>query len=475
VLGRVCEAGLELQELHRFHYPPASANGHLRWPFAAILEGVETGLARARAAAAERLESAGVCSWGVDYGLVDEAGGLVEDPIAYRDHRTDGAIERVLERLPRSEIFARTGLQFLQFNTIFQLDAHVREGLPKDARRLLMIPDLVHLALCGSMAGEYTNASTTQLLDVRTRAWADDLFARLELPRDLMPELVEPGTPLGELRPALQQKLGMRPLRVIAPPTHDTASAVAGTPLEPGWAYLSSGTWSLVGVERRSPLLGDDVARANFTNEGGAFGTIRLLKNVMGLWLLESCRREWEAAGRAPELEALLQSAAALDRSPGAVFPDDARFFNPESMTVALRAALAETSQSVPDDPASLARVVLDSLALRYASVVRTIGSLTGEPVRGIHVVGGGCRNAYLNQATADASGLPVQAGPVEATAIGNLLLQAIACGGLGSLAEGRARVARSVDVRRFEPRQDTAIAPLAGRYRELEARALGR
>jgi rhamnulokinase len=248
-----------------------------------------------------------------------------------------------------------------------------------------------------------------------------------------MPELVEPGTPLGELRPALQQKLGVGPLRVIAPPTHDTASAVAGTPLEPGWAYLSSGTWSLVGVERRSPHLGDDVARANFTNEGGAFGTIRLLKNVMGLWLLESCRREWEAAGRAPELEALLQSAAALDRSPGAVFPDDARFFNPESMTGALRVALAETSQSVPDDPASLARVVLDSLALRYASVVRTIGSLTGEPVRGIHVVGGGCRNAYLNQATADASGLPVQAGPVEATAIGNLLLQAIACGGLGS------------------------------------------
>ena len=474
MLGRVCEAGLELRELHRFHYAPVSANGHLRWPFAAILAGVETGLARAREAGAGRLESAGVCSWGVDYGLVDETGRLVEDPIAYRDHRTDGAIERVTGRVPRGEIFARTGLQFLQFNTLFQLDAHVRAGLPADARRLLMIPDLVHHALCGSLSGEYTNASTTQLLDVRTRAWADELFARLELPRALMPELVEPGTPLGELRPTLQQKLGIGPLRVIAPPTHDTASAVAGTPLEPGWAYLSSGTWSLVGVERQSPLLGDGVGRANFTNEGGAFGTIRLLKNVMGLWLLESCRREWEAAGRAPELEALLLAVSALDRSPGAVFPDDPRFFNPESMTGALRAALAETGQAVPDDPASLARVVLDSLALRYASVVRTIESLTGEPVRGIHVVGGGCRNAYLNQATADASGLPVQAGPVEATAIGNLLLQAIACGGLGTLAEGRAQVGQSVDVRRFEPREGAAIAQLAGRYRELEARALG-
>jgi len=473
MLGRVSGAGLELQELHRFHYPPASAAGHLRWPFAAILEGVETGLARAREATAGQLESAGVCSWGVDYGLVDETGRLVEDPIAYRDHRTDGAIERVLERLPRSEIFARTGLQFLQFNTLFQLDVHVRAGLPKDARRLLMIPDLVHHALCGSLSGEYTNASTTQLLDVQSGKWADELFARLGLPRGLMPELVEPGTALGELRPALRQKLGLRPLRVIAPPTHDTASAVAGTPLEPGWAYLSSGTWSLVGVERHSPLLGDDVARANFTNEGGAFGTIRLLKNVMGLWLLESCRREWETAGRAPELEALLQAAAALDRSPGAVFPDDPRFFNPESMTGALRAALGETGQAAPDDPAAFARVVLDSLALRYASVVRTIESLSGETVRGIHVVGGGCRNAYLNQATADAFGIPVQAGPVEATAIGNLLLQAIACGGLGSLAEGRAQVARSVDVRRFEPREGAAVTRLAGRYRDLEARAL--
>jgi rhamnulokinase len=473
MLGRFSDAGLELRELHRFHYPPLPANGHLRWPFATILAGVETGLAQAREAVSGPPESAGVCSWGVDYGLVDEAGRLVEDPIAYRDHRTDGAIERVLERLPRSEIFARTGVQFLQFNTLFQLDAHARAGLPREARRLLMIPDLVHHALCGSTCGEYTNASTTQLLDVRTRAWADELFSRLELPRALMPELVEPGTPLGELRPALREKLGIAALRVIAPPTHDTASAVAGTPLEPGWAYLSSGTWSLLGVERREPLLGEEVARANFTNEGGAAGTIRLLKNVMGLWLLESCRREWEGAGRAPELDALLQAAAALERSPGAVFPDNRHFFNPASMTGALRAALAETGQAVPDDPASLARVVLDSLALRYASVVRTIESLTGEPVRGIHVVGGGCRNEYLNQATADASGRPVQAGPVEATATGNLLLQAIACGQLGSLAEGRARVAGSVDLRRFEPRDGAAVTQLAGRYRELEARAL--
>ena len=473
MLGTLREEGLQLAELHRFHYPPAEVSGRLRWPFAAILAGVEAGLAQAREATGE-LESVGVCSWGVDYGIVDGAGRLLEDPIAYRDHRTDGAMARVFERVPRAEIFGLTGLQFLQFNTLFQLDAHVRAGLPEGARLVLMIPDLVHHALCGSTSGEYTNASTTQLLDVRTRRWADALFARLELPRALMPELVEPGAVLGELRPELSSRAGLGPVRVTAPPTHDTASAVAGTPLEPGWAYLSSGTWSLLGVERDSPLLGADVARANFTNEGGAFGTIRLLKNVMGLWILESCRREWEAQGRARSLEALLAAAAALDRSPGVVFPDDERFFNPPSMTEALSGALAASGQTATDDAVALARVVLDSLALRYASVARTIAALTGEPVRGIHVVGGGCRNDYLNQATADAAGLPVRAGPVEATAIGNLMLQAIAAGRLASLADARALVARSVEIRRFEPRQRTAVAAVASRYRELEARALG-
>jgi rhamnulokinase len=470
MLGRVSEAGLELTEVHRFHYPPLALEGHLRWPFAAILEGIRAGLVAARRAASAPIESIGACSWGVDYGLVDDAGRLLENPIAYRDHRTDGVVERVLPTVPKGELFERTGIQLLQFNTLFQLHAHAQEGLPPGAHRLLMIPDLVHHALCGSTRGEYTNASTTQLLDVRTRTWADDLFARLGLPRELMPELVPPGTPLGELSPRLQRELGLGPIRVTAPATHDTASAVAGTPLEPGWAYVSSGTWSLVGIERSAPLLGDAVARANFTNEGGAFGTIRFLKNVMGLWILESCRREWEAAGRGSDLPALLRTAAALEEPPGVVFPDDARFFNPASMSGELRAALAATGQPVADEPAQLTRVILDSLALRYASVVGTIEALAGERVPGIHVTGGGCRNDYLNQATADASCRPVLAGPVEATATGNLLLQAVASGRLGSLAEGRRLVATP---RRFEPRAGTGLEAVAERYRAIEARAL--
>ena len=306
VLGRIGAGGLFLEEVHRFHYPPATSAGRLRWPFGTILDGLKEGLAAGQRAAAERraaIETVGVDSWGVDYGLLDAGGRLLEDPVCYRDHRTDGAMERVLRKVPREEIFHRTGIQFLQFNTLFQLYVHVREGLPAGARRLLMIPDLCHHALCGSTSGEHTNASTTQLVDVRTGKWADDLFSRLALPREVMPEVVPPGTDLGELRPALQKELGLGPLRVLAPATHDTGSAVAGTPLEPGWAYVSSGTWSLVGVERTSPLVSDAVARANFTNEGGAFGTVRFLKNVMGLWILDSCRHEWEEKGLSADLD----------------------------------------------------------------------------------------------------------------------------------------------------------------------------
>jgi rhamnulokinase len=474
LLGRVAGGDLLLQEVHRFHYRPSDSGGRLRWNVDLILQGVKDGLGEARQAAATvggSVETVGVDSWGVDYGLLDAGGRLVENPVCYRDHRTDGAMERVLRRVPREWIFQRTGIQFLQLNTLFQLYVHAREGLPAGARRLLMIPDLCHHALSGATVGEYTNASTTQLLDVRTRSWADDLFSRLELPLDLMPEIVAPGTDLGELRPALQKELGLGPLRVLAPATHDTASAVAGTPLRPGWAYVSSGTWSLVGVEREAPLVSESAARANFTNEGGAFGTVRFLKNVMGLWMLESCRDEWTAGGRGGELGELLKAVERLDGVDGLVYPDHPRFFSPASMTAELQSALAESGQEATDDPARLAKVVLDSLALRYASVVRTIEEVTGAAVPGIHIVGGGCRNDYLNQATADAAGRAVLAGPAEATAIGNLLLQAVASGCLGSLAEARRLVDQAVRPRRFEPRGRRRWQAASARYREIEER----
>jgi rhamnulokinase len=267
--------------------------------------------------------------------------------------------------------------------------------------------------------------------------------------------------------------LGLPGLSVIAPATHDTGSAVAGTPLRPGWAYISSGTWSLVGVERTEPLINPEVERASFTNEGGAFGTVRFLKNVMGLWILESCRREWAEKGLATDHRELLRVAAALDRPQGILFPDAPRFFNPPSMVAAVRAALAESGQPAPEDPARLTRVILDSLALRYASVIGTIERLTGETIPGIHVVGGGSLNEYLNQATADATGKPVLAGPVEATAVGSVLVQAIASGETPSLAEARGRLARRPVLRRFEPRPSNETwSQLRARYGALEPEA---
>ena len=474
VLGQLGAGGLVLEEVHRFHYPPARVGDRLRWPFSRILDGLKQGLTAGQQEAASRrgqVATIGVDSWGVDYGLLDAGGRLLEDPVCYRDHRTDGAMERVFREVPRAEIFHRTGIQFLQFNTLFQLHVHLLQGLPPGARRLLMIPDLCHHALCGVASGEYTNASTTQLLDVRSRRWADDLFSRLALPRELMPDLVPPGSVLGETRASLQKELGLEAAHVVAPATHDTASAVAGTPLEPGWAYVSSGTWSLVGVERTSPLVDEEAARANFTNEGGAFGTVRFLKNVMGLWILESCRHEWAEKGLSADLEGLLAAAAAIERPPGLVYPDHPRFFNPASMTAEVQGALAETGQRVPDDPARLARVVLDSLAFRYASVLTTIEALTGGPVRGLHIVGGGCQNDYLNQATADAARRPVRAGPAEATATGNVLLQAVASGRLESLAEGRRLVAQAARPRCYEPREGPGWREAAERYREIEGR----
>jgi rhamnulokinase len=474
------EPTLMLEEVHRFHYAPRHADGRLRWDIARLFEGITTGLAHAHTRAGERLSSAGagdarihsvgVDSWAVDYGLLDASDRLIEEPICYRDERTNGVMGDVLARVPREEMFARTGIQFLSLNTIYQLVAHQRDGFPAQARRLLLIPDLCHHFLCGSRLGERTNASTTQLLDVRTGTWDDELFERLGLGaiRPLMPDIVNAGAELGVLRHATRHA----PL-VIAPATHDTASAVAGTPLEPGWAFISSGTWSLVGVERDAPQLDPAAARANFTNEAGVDGTVRFLTNVMGLWLLESCRKEWATAADTADLPTLLSRVAAAPGFAGFICPDAPRFFNPPHMTREVQAALAESGQAAHDDPVLLAKVILDSLAARYGSVVDTIERLTSQPISGIHIVGGGSQNAYLNQATADAARRTVMAGPVEATAIGNLVVQAIASGELPSLAAARQRVRAALPIGRFEPRVASNWEDARARYREIEAAAL--
>jgi rhamnulokinase len=381
---------------------------------------------------------------------------------------------QVFERVPRAEVFARTGIQFLDFNTLFQLYAHARAGLPRSAARLLLIPDLFNFFLTGRAAAEYTNATTTQLVNAEGGAWDRELLERLGLPSRLLAEIVPAGTDLGPLKDSLADELRLGGVRVVAPATHDTGSAVAGAPLASGWAYISSGTWSLVGVERGGALINEEVARHNFTNEGGAYGTIRFLKNVTGLWLLESCRREWQQRGLDADYDKLLGEVAASADSTALIFPDDPRFLNPPSMLEALARQLAESGERVPTNPPAVAKMILDSLALRYASVLRTVESLTGGKIEGVQIVGGGSLNDYLNQATADATGLTVLAGPAEATVIGNVSVQAIAAGRFASLAEARRHVARNVRPKEFTPRRSRAWSEAARRYAEIEARFVG-
>ena len=466
--------GLSLEELRRFSYPASHIDRHLRWPFPKILDEIKTGLIEAGKFARDvtrRIGSIGVDSWGVDYGLIDADGELVENPICYRDQRTKNVLLEVFKRVPREEIFRRTGIQLLSFNTLFQLCAHAGDRIPEKAARLLMIPDLVNCFLTGQAVTEYTNATTTQMLNATTGTWDRELIESVGLPSMLLSDIVPAGTDLSVLKPALSDELSLQGVRVIAPATHDTGSAVAGTPLENGWAYISSGTWSLVGVERETPLINDEVARSNFTNEGGVFGTVRFLKNVMGLWILEACRKEWQQRGVAVNLDELLHDVAAMGAYSALIFPDDQRFLNPPSMLEAIATQLNETDQTMPSEPAAIAKVILDSLAIRYASVLRTIESLTNQAIKGVRIIGGGSQNAYLNQATANATGLPVVSGPVEATVLGNVLVQGIASGRFGSLADAREYVARKIRSETFRPKDSVACEDAIRRYAKIEAR----
>ena len=473
-LARLAPDEFNLEEIRRFHYPPSHSDGHLRWDVPYILDEIKSGAREASRRATElgrRISSIGIDSWGVDYGLVNAEGKLIEHPICYRDNRTRGKMYEVFARVSREDIFERTGIQFLNLNTLFQLYAHRQAGIPEAAARLLLIPDLMNFFLTGRAVAEYTNATTTQMVNARSGTWDREMLARLELPSNLLAEIVPAGSDLGPLKPELTNELQLDGARVVAPATHDTGSAIAGTPLEEGWAYISSGTWSLVGVERGRPLINSDVARHNFTNEGGAFGTIRFLKNVMGLWILESCRDEWKRRDIDVDYNRLLAEVTALDSCACLIFPDDERFFNPPSMLDAITQQLAENDQQVDNEPASMAKVVLDSLAFRYASVLRTIESLTNQKFRGVHIIGGGSQNDYLNQATATATGLPVLAGPVEATVTGNALVQAIAAGRFASLAEARSHAARHVQLKGFTPLVSRGSEETARRYAAIEAR----
>lgn len=448
ILGRWDGTRFTLEEIHRFPNRMIERDGHLFWDVNRLWHEVQHGLRTyARHEPSSRLISIGIDTWAVDYGLIDEAGNLIGDPFAYRDARNEGMAERVDAIIPPTELYERTGLQRLPFNTLYQVYAE-RQGdrLPR-AATMLLIPDLFHYWLTGKRVAEYTNASTTMFLDARRRVWATDLLERLGIPTHLLPPLVMPGTPLGPLVLELREALGLPGnITVVAVGTHDTASAVAAVPhLDAQSAYISSGTWSLVGVERSEPLINEAARHLNVTNEGGVYGTIRLLKNVSGLWLLQECQRCWQADGLNLSWDEIIAQAAAAPAGRSYIDPDAPEFLAVGDMPARIREYCRRNGQPVPETVGEIARCCLDSLALRYREVIDALADLTGQPITTVRIVGGGSQNTLLCQLTADLCRRPVVAGPTEGTALGNILVQAIAMGYLPDLATARQVAAASV------------------------------
>jgi rhamnulokinase len=445
---------LGLEVVHRFANGPVHTLESLHWDVLGLWREM---LATLRKAAAEHgpLASIGVDTWGVDFALLGKDGTLLGNPRHYRDPHTETIMDQAFAKVPRSEIFRHTGIQFMRFNSLFQLLALMRDRSPllDVAETMLFIPDLFHYWMTGIKVNEYTDASTSQMIDPASRTWARNLIRALGIPEKILGSLVQPGAVLGPLRPGVASQAGVASIPVIAPATHDTAAAVAAVPASgESWAYISSGTWSLMGVETKTPLTDERALKVNFTNEGGVGGTIRLLKNIMGLWLVQECRRAWERGGVTYDYAALMKMAEASKPFASIVDPDDPSFMLPSSMPSALGDYCKKTGQSVPEEPGDVVRCALESLALRYRWVLERLEELVGKRLDTIHIVGGGCQNTLLCQLAADTCNRPVVAGPVEATAIGNVLVQAIGLGLLGSIAEGRAVVRRSFEVHTYEP-----------------------
>lgn len=455
---------LELQELHRFENGPVAMAGQLVWDLPRLWQEVSDGLRAAAARHGQQVSSVGVDTWGVDFAFLGSDGGLLANPVCYRDPRTRGMVAVAEAMVPREEIFAATGLQFMELNSLYQLLALARgpSSVLAAADRLMMIPDLFHWLLCGAASNERTNASTTQCFDPRAGDWAFPLLERLGLPRGIFGPISQPGTSLGMLRPEVAAATGLYNVAVILPGTHDTASAVAAVPADeppssrPDWCYVSLGTWALVGVELDRPLVSPECLAHNFTNEAGVGETTRLLKNCCGLWLVQQCRAAWQRAGQAWSWDQLTALAAEAPPLMTIIDPNHPSLTAPIDMPAAIRDLAKAAGEPVPETTAATVRAALESVA---AAIRRTLGELDGllgRRVSRVHVVGGGVQNALLCQMIADATGRPVVAGPVEATAIGNLLVQLLARNEAVDLRAIRRVIRDSFDPVHYTPR-DTA------------------
>jgi rhamnulokinase len=439
---------LTAKEVHRFANEPVEYGGSLHWDVARLWLEVRRALG-----SLEDIELAGigVDAWGVDYALLGESGELLENPYHYRDRRTEGIMEEVFQTVSKEEIYRTTGIQFMPINTLYQLFAECRNSpkMIRAAKYMVTLPDLFNYWLTGNTVCEFTNATTTQMVDPVARTWAVGLMQRLDLPSTLPAPIVEPGSIVGALLPGLSHASSVAGAPVIAPACHDTGSAVAAISARDGTAFLSSGTWSLLGTELDSPVVSSDALRMNFTNEGGVCGTTRLLKNVMGLWMLQRCRQSWTAHH---DYHDLMELAAHKPAFRYLVDPDDELFLRPSDMPTAIDDFCTRTHQPVPQEPGDYVRTILESLAFKYRLVLRNLEQLTGRRIDQIRIIGGGSRNRLLNQLTADATGRRVLAGPAEATALGNIAIQILATGGASTLREVRAMVDRSFPTEIFEP-----------------------
>jgi len=470
LLGNLDGGKLAVREIARFANVPVVVGGHLHWNVPALLAEMKAAMRVCASEIPGGPASIGVDTWGVDFGLLGRDGNLLGLPFCYRDPRTEGAMESYFRLVPRESLYEATGLQFLPFNTVFQLWAMVRDGSPllRSATALLFMPDLFHYFLTGRRASEFTIASTSQIFNPRTRAWNPGLVECMGVSPSILQDIVEPGTVLAPLRPETAAETGLGPVPVVATASHDTAAAVAAVPAGgPGWAYISSGTWSLVGVEERRPIITPAALSGNFTNEGGLEGTIRFLKNVTGLWLLQGCRKAWESRRRFSYAE-LARMAEGAPPFRALIDPDDSAFLNPPDMPEAIRAYCRKTDQNPPPSKASFVRTILESLALKYRRVIDELEEAAGRPLGTIHVIGGGARNRLLCRFTAEATGRLVVAGPPEATSVGNLLVQAMALGGVASHRDLRRIVASSFDLERYEPGRDKPWRDAYERFRAV-------
>lgn len=460
ILGTIDDGKISLKELHRFANGPVNINGGLFWNLLGLFSELKIGLSKALQVEKD-ISGIAIDTWGVDYVFLDADGFPVGNPRNYRDPRTDDVMSFLYDKISKEKIYELTGIQFMTLNTDCQFAASVRDDDKqlKIADKMLFMPNALSYLFCGNVSAEYSIATTSQMYNPNTNDWAWEIIDALGLKRSMFPQIVPSGTIAGTISPELQEELKCGPLPIILCGSHDTASAVAAVPAQPNtnWAYLSSGTWSLIGLELDKPLINDETCKANYTNEGGVGGKIRFLKNIMGLWLVQQCRDEWIRIGKEYSFSELVQLAEKAEPFFAFVDPNDLSFQMPGNMPQRIIDFCRKTGQRVPETEGQIIRIALESLAMRYRRSIIELEEITGKKIDILHIVGGGCKNELLNQFTANASGRKIQTGPVEATALGNIVVQAMATGAVASLDDARKIIANSIELGITEPKDTEA------------------